>query len=335
VEGLLSRSGLDVEIRPGAPPSGTPIDPVREIVERRAQFGTGTAELLIRAGQGAPLLLVASIFQQSGAAVYFRADSDFSTPQALLRAKIGHFPASNILDAELRAALHAAGIDPDKIKSAAVEPGKAAAALADRRVDAVLGSAWELPWQLRERSVTAKSLNLAGLGPGFYGDGLFTSQRFANAGAVTVQRFREASIKGWEYALQHPDEIAARIVGELPVAVPVSDPAGLARYQSDVASKLARFPDVPIGHSDPERWDAIQQSLIATGTMTRPVDLKAFLYDAGAAASGFPARLTALVCGAGLLLVFFAIAGRRRPRQGWTELAQKIPPCAMEFDPLR
>src|SRR5262249_26206902 len=143
-------AGLDVEIRPCAPPAGTPIDPVREIVERRAQFGTGTAELLVRAGQGAPLLLLASVFPQSGAAGYFRADSDFSTPQALLGAKIGHLPASNILDAELRTALHAAGIDPDKMKSSiAVEPGKAASALADRRVDAVLGSAWELPWQLR------------------------------------------------------------------------------------------------------------------------------------------------------------------------------------------
>jgi ABC-type nitrate/sulfonate/bicarbonate transport system substrate-binding protein len=324
-KGFYRDAGLDVEIRPGAPPGGTPIDPVREIVERRAQFGTGTAELLIRAGQGAPLLLVAPIFQQSGAAVYFRADSDFSTPQALLRAKIGHLPASNILDAELRTALHAAGIDPDKMKSAAVEPGKAAAALADRRVDAVLGSAWELPWQLRERSVAAKSLSLAGLGPAFYGDGLFTSQRFANADATTVQRFREASIKGWEYALQHSDEIAARIVAELPVAAPVSDPAGFARYQGDVARKLARFPDVPIGRSDPARWDAIQQSLIAAGAMAHPVDLKAFLYDAGAAASGFPARkLAALVCGAGLLLVFFVIAGLRRLRRGWTELAQKI-----------
>src|SRR5437773_10442874 len=60
-KGLYREAGLDVEIRPGAPPSGTPIDPVREVVERRAQFGTGTVELLIHAGQGAPLLLLAPI----------------------------------------------------------------------------------------------------------------------------------------------------------------------------------------------------------------------------------------------------------------------------------
>ncbi len=323
-KGFYSEAGLEVEIRPGAPPAGTSVDPVREVVERRAQFGTGTAELLIRAGLGAPLLLLAPIFQQSGAAVYFRVDSDYPTLQALLKGKIGRLPATNILDLELRAALHAAGIDPDKMKSVSIEPGKAAAALADRRIDAVLGSAWELPWQARERSVAVKSLSLAGLGPEFYGDSLFTSQRFANADAAIVQRFREASVRGWGYALQHPDEIADRIVAELPVAVPVSDPAGFARYQSEVARQLARFPEVPLGHADLERWSAIQQSLISTAAMARPTDLRAFLYDTDAAASGSNLRLASSVLAAGLLFVFLVIAGRFWWRRNRTEPGEPI-----------
>lgn len=57
--------------------------------------------------------------------------------------------------------------------------------------------------------------------------------------------------------------------------------------------------------------------------MPRPIDLKAFLYDADAAASGFPGRLAALVCGVGLIVVLSLVVGRRRLRQGWTELAKK------------
>jgi signal transduction histidine kinase len=93
-----------------------------------------------------------------------------------------------------------------------------------------------------------------------------------------VQRFREASIKGWDYALQRPDEIAARILAKLPVQVPVSDPVGFARYQTEVARKLARYPDVLLGHWNPERWAKIQQRLINIGAISQPVDLKAFLY---------------------------------------------------------
>jgi ABC-type nitrate/sulfonate/bicarbonate transport system substrate-binding protein len=308
-KGYYREAGLEVEIKPGAPPGAPPIDPVREVTERRAQFGTGSSQLLIRTAQGLPLLLLAPIFQQSGTAVYCRADSDLSAAHALFSAKIGRPPPSNFLDVELRAALHSEGIDPDKLRSVSIEPGQAIAALADHRIDAVIGSVWEFPWQARERSVALKSHDFA-FRPEFYGDGLFALQRFANADPVTTQRFREASIKGWEYALQHPDEIAARIVAELPVQVPVSDPAGFARYQSEVARKLARFPDVPLGQSNSERWSGIQRSLIVIGAISRPVDLDAFIYKPDAVAGGFPYRLVLLILGAGAVCALFVTADR-------------------------
>ncbi len=308
-KGFYRDAGLAVEIRPGNPPGRTPIDPVREVIERRAQFGTGTAQLLVRAAAGSPLILLAPVFQQSGAAIYYRADGDFSS-LGLLKAKLGRLLPSSILDLELRAALNSEGVDPDKLKSVSIEPGQAVAMLANRRVDAVVGSAWELPWQAQERSVALKSFELAGRRPEFYGDGLFALQRFVNAEPATAQRFREASLKGWEYALQHPDEIAARIVAELPVAVPVADAAGFARYQSEVARKLAGFPNTPLGQSNLERWNAIQQSLIAIGAISHPSDLEAFLYDPRAAGSGFAYRLTWLIAVAGTVLILIAAAAR-------------------------
>jgi ABC-type nitrate/sulfonate/bicarbonate transport system substrate-binding protein len=309
-KGFYREAGLEVEIKPGAPPGATPIDAVREVTERRAQFGTGTAQLLLHTAQGLPLLLLAPIFQQSGTAIYYLADGDLSSLYALHEAKVGRPPPSNFLDVELRMALHGEGIDPDKLKSVSVEPGQAIAALSDHRVDSVIGSAWELPWQARERSVPLKSLSLADYRPQVFGDGLFALQRFANADPATAQRFREASIKGWEYALQHPDEIGARIVAELPVQAPVSDPAGFARYQGEVARKLARFPNVALGQSNPERWIGVQQSLIAIGAISRPADLEAFLYNPGAATWGFSFRLVLLIFAAVAILAGFVAADR-------------------------
>jgi ABC-type nitrate/sulfonate/bicarbonate transport system substrate-binding protein len=240
--------------------------------------------LLIRAAQGQSLLLLAPIFQQSDARVYYRADGDFSSPEALLDGKIGRLPPSNILDLELRTALYAEAIDPDKLRSLSSEPGEALADLASHRVDAAVGSVWELPWQARERGVALKSFNPAGYRVEYYGDSLFTLQRLAKIDPALVRRFREASVKGWEYALQHPEEIAARVLGELQIRVAVSDQAGFTRYQTEVARKLTRYPDVPLGHSNPERWNRIQQTLIGIGEITRPADLDAFLYNPDAAA---------------------------------------------------
>src|SRR5215831_2549207 len=315
-QGFYQDAGLEVEIRPGAPSGAPPIDPVREIAEGRAQFGTGTVQLLTRAAQGQSLLLLAPIFQQSDARIYYRADGDFSSPGALLNGRVGRFAPSNSLELELSTALRAEAIDPDKLRSLWVEPGQALATLASRRIDAVVGSVWELPWQARERGVAVKSFNPAGYRVEYYGDSLFTLQRLAKDDPAMVQRFREASVKGWGYALQHPDALAARIFAELPVRVAVSDPAGFARYQTEVARKLARYPDVPLGYSNPERWSHIQQSLIAIGAISHPADLDAFLYSPGPgpgpggaarkpdywrAAIGAIAAAGALLAGAGLL----------------------------------
>jgi ABC-type nitrate/sulfonate/bicarbonate transport system substrate-binding protein len=309
-QGFYREAGLEVEIKPGAPPGTPAIDPVREIVEGRAQFGTGTVQLLIRTAQGQSLLLLAPIFQQSDARVYYRADGDFSSPEALLNGRIGRLPPSNILDLELRTALYAEAIDPDTLRSLSSEPGQALADLASHRVDAAVGSVWELPWQARERGVALKSFNPAGYRVEYYGDSLFTLQRLAKTDPALVQRFREASVKGWRYALQHPEEIAARVLAELPIRVAVSDPAGFTRYQTEVARKLARYPDVPLGHSNPDRWSRIQQSLIEIGEITRPADLDAFLYNPDAPArsrSDWQATIVtvaaavALLAGAGFL----------------------------------
>src|SRR5260370_3277919 len=95
-QGFYSEAELDVEIRPGAGRGQAPIDPVRELTEGRAQFGTGGTELAIRAAQGLPVALLAPIFQQSGAAVYYRADTEFSSPAALSNANPARLPRNHI-----------------------------------------------------------------------------------------------------------------------------------------------------------------------------------------------------------------------------------------------
>src|SRR5712692_1656517 len=179
-QGFYRDAGLEVEIKPGADRGQPAIDPVREVTEGRAQFATGTTELVVRTAQGLPLLLLAPIFQQSGAAVYYRADADFPSPGALAKAKLGRLPASDILDIELATALKAEGIDRSKLRSVALEPGQIDTALGDRSVDAAIGSAWGLPWLARDQGIALKSFNPADYRVEFYGDTLFALQRLAN-----------------------------------------------------------------------------------------------------------------------------------------------------------
>jgi ABC-type nitrate/sulfonate/bicarbonate transport system substrate-binding protein len=330
-QGFYGDAGLDVEIKPGAGPGDPPVDAAREVIEGRAQFGTGTAGLIVRVAQGQPLLLLAPVFQQSGAGVYYRAEGDFPSPASLAKAKVGRLPASDILDIELATALRAEAVDPDLLQSVPLQPGGSVAALADRSVDAAPGSAWELPWRAHEKGFAVKSFNPADFRVEFYGDTLFTTQRRGTADPAGVRGFRAATLKGWEYALTHPDEVAARLVADLPPPPGISDAAGFNRFQAELAVLLARHPTVALGHSNPERWRNIQGSMLRVGALLRTADVESFVYDPDAELRG-RTDLRALTILGLTLLAAVALAAvlwrvrRHRPAAGpAAEAAALIP----------
>lgn len=294
-KGFFRDAGLDVVIKPGNRRPPSPIDAVREVTEGRAQFGIATARLLIRASEGLPLVLLAPIFQESDARIYYLADSNFSSPGALLSGKIGRLPASNFLDIELRTALKAEGLDADKLSSRSIDPGQMLDTLAKRTIDAGIGSIWTVPWRAQRRGISLKSFDPADYRAAFYGDGVFTVARYAEAQPQTVRQFRSAVLKGWAYALDHPDEIAQDIVSKLPPPKGISDPVGFAYYQARIARRLSHYPEIPLGHANLERWRHIEAVLADNGAVTRPVVLADFLYDPEAAARGSVQQRKALI----------------------------------------
>jgi ABC-type nitrate/sulfonate/bicarbonate transport system substrate-binding protein len=294
-KGFFRDAGLDVVIKPGNRQPPSPIDAVREVTEGRAQFGIATTRLLIRASEGLPLVLLAPIFQQSDARVYYLAGSNFSSPGALLTGKIGRLPASNFLDIELRTALKAEGLDADKLPSRSIDPGHMLDALANRAIEAGTGSIWTVPWRAQEHGISLKSFDPADYRTAFYGDGVFTVARYAEAHPRTVRQFRAAVLKGWAYALDHPDEISQDIASKLPPPKGISDAAGFAYYQAQIARRLSHYPGIPLGHVNRDRWRRIEQVLSDNGAITRPVALADFLYDPEAAARGNAPTRDALV----------------------------------------
>jgi ABC-type nitrate/sulfonate/bicarbonate transport system substrate-binding protein len=311
--GFYRDAGIEVEIRPG----GTAIDPVREVVEGRARFGVGDMRLLVRIAQGLPLVLLAPIFQESGAAIYYRADSNFTSPDALAGATIGRLPPTSALDIEYRALLQTAGIDPERVKSVAVGPGDIVAGLAERRFDAAVGSAWEVPWRAYRRGLALKALPMAGP---FYGDTLFATERFAHDEPGVVAVFRAATLKGWEYALANPGPVVARFAALARDPAASAERAALARYQSEIARRLAHYPKEEIARSDPQRWRRIGEQLVRAGAIQHSPALAEALYQPDRFTAGNLLRPGFAVIGVGLL----AAGGLwwRRQRRGLADFGE-------------
>src|SRR5690606_14219181 len=60
-KGYYREAGLDVELIEGAPE----VDPVRVVLDGRAEFGVGTPELLLNRAKGDPIVVLGVIFQHS------------------------------------------------------------------------------------------------------------------------------------------------------------------------------------------------------------------------------------------------------------------------------
>ena len=220
--GYYAAAGIEVEIRSAFTPDGL-VQAIPEVLDGRADFGIGAADVLVAIDGGANLMIASPVFQQSGFGLISRADSRISSPADLVGLRIA-VPASAVSQAELNAMLVAEGIDANGIHWVETRPGETDRLIANGEIDAFFSfrsSAGR--WRLSQGGVATNFLNPSTYGVDFYGDSIFTSSRLADENPGLVQRFVEASIAGWQYAATHDHEIADRIAAELERTVAVSN----------------------------------------------------------------------------------------------------------------
>ncbi len=275
-QGYYAEAGLDVDIRSAILPSRKRLNSIKEVSEGRADFGIGSVDSLVARDQGAPLVLVADIFQQSAGGVFARKETGVSSPADLVRLKVRRME-NDLTDVELQAMLRAEGIDPATVGGQL--GGHGFTMLRDGQIDAYAGYTFSALWRSRQIGMEITVLRPSTYGVDFYGDGLFVNERLLNDNPDLVERFTAASLKGWEYALEHPEETIGRIVNDLPRTLPVEDIEGFNRFQSEEVRKLTLFPIVKLGHMNMDRWRRIYIELKTAKLVTGAGDLDAFIYD--------------------------------------------------------
>ncbi|MBY0338758.1 MAG: ABC transporter substrate-binding protein, partial [Acetobacteraceae bacterium] len=281
--GFYREAGFEVEIRSAFPADGGPLrSPVTEVAERRAQFGTSNAGILLARAAGAPVTVVASMFQQSGTRLYFRQGlRPVSTPADLVGLRLGRNQGNELLDVELRAMLAAEGIDPNRIEVVRYPARGLTGALARGEFDMMFGYALSAPWEQRELGVSFGELRPSDYGIAFYGDSLFARSDAARADPGRVERFRDASLRGWAHALEDAEGMARRIVAELPRALPRQDPLGYNLFQIPIVRDLTLHPVVSLGNINPQRWQLMFSQLARAGVLPSdaPLDIQGFIFD--------------------------------------------------------
>jgi ABC-type nitrate/sulfonate/bicarbonate transport system substrate-binding protein len=211
-QGYYEQEGLDVEIRSGITQAGQVLRASSEVWAGRADFGVDGAEILLAVDQGAPLTIMACIFQHSAARVYALNTTDLRGPGDLTRMRVAVVPGG-LVGWELKAMLHSEGFDPGSMNSVPLKP-PGLQQLVDGEAELLAGYSFSIPLLAGEMGLELISLQPASYGVDFYGDSLFTSAKLVAKDPGLVDRFLRASLKGWDYALDNPLEVAERIASE-------------------------------------------------------------------------------------------------------------------------
>ena len=273
--GYYEAVGIDVEIQSAVTPDGI-LSAVDEVGSKRAQFGIGGADILMGIDQGLPLVVVASIFQHSAAAFFTRQDTVIHHPSDFLDLKVAR-RLNDLVDIEFQATLKAEGIDPEKITPFPHQPG--IEHLLSGAVDVIPGYSINIPYAACLHGVVLNEFLPTRYGAYFYGDSIFTHERIIEETPTQVSRFKDASIKGWSYALVHPEEMVQKISSTFSnreISVNFSD---YNRFQSQGVAELIHFPDIEVGHINPIRWEKMHHQLMNVGILTHPLNSDRLIFD--------------------------------------------------------
>lgn len=264
-KGYYREAGLDVDIVPAQPGE----DGVQKVLSGQAEFGVGTSELMLLRDQGQPVVVLAVIFQHSPLALISLKKDGIQTVQSLKNGNLMIEPGS----AELFAYLRREGLGTDRIKLLPHSSN-----IDDLIAGRVIGMSVYItdePFALvqSQREYLLFSPRAAGID--FYGDNLFTTEAQLKAHPERVKAFRQASLRGWDYAMRHPDEIAALIHDHYSSRHSLDH----LRFEASQMAPLLQTALIESGHMYLGRWRHIAEIYAELGMLKPDFDLDGFVYD--------------------------------------------------------
>ena len=242
-KGYYREAGFDVRIIPATP--GT--DPVETVLKGGAEFGVASSELVLRYAKGDPVVVLASIFQHSPLALFVRRDAGIDTVHDLA----GHKVALAPWETEIFAYLQREQVPVDRLQL--MQHDYSVDTLLQGRVDALAGYETDETYYLQQSGGQYRQFTPRSSGVDFYGDTLFTTRAMVTKHPEWAQAFRAASLRGWEYALAHQEEIAALIHAKYAPDLPVEK----LRFEAERMMPLVRSDLVELGHTHIGRWQHI------------------------------------------------------------------------------
>lgn len=266
-KGFYKEAGFNVTISEG----GIGIDTVGKVVDGDAHYGVTNSELLLEYIEGKPVVALAAIFQHSPHVFLTRTETGIKNPQDFI-GKVVKMSKDN-RDAELHAMLKNEGVSLNQLKITEIQATPKD--YFDPSIDVVAAYITDQSYYFERENVDYSVISPMTYGVDFYGDTLFTSKEQIDKDPKRVNAFIQASLKGWQYAMAHPEEISDILINKY----------GCQKERDHLISeakemrKLILPEMIELGHMNPGRWQHIGSVFAQQGTIAEDFNIDDFLFD--------------------------------------------------------
>lgn len=252
-KGWYAEEGIDLTIIPGGPDQS----PVDLVVSETRDFGTSLlADLAVSVQNGKPVIGIAQIQQENGLLLISKKSSEIQTPKDFAGKKVGVWLGN--WQAQFDALAAQQGLNADDYTL--VSQGYSMEPFIKGELDVASAMIYNEYYSVLESGISSQDLNIinyADYGLGFPGDTLFTSRTAVEQNPDLCVQMVRASLKGWQYAVEHPEEAADIVLKYDQTGVQTKDHQ--LSMMKEIA-KLVQLKDRQLGRSD----DATLQQTIDT-----------------------------------------------------------------------
>ncbi|MBN2825601.1 MAG: ABC transporter substrate-binding protein, partial [Campylobacterales bacterium] len=241
-KGFYREVGIDAEIKE----FDVSMSVVEDVVRGVSDFGVDDSQLIYYRLQNKPIQVVMAIFQQSPLTILTTTKHNITTLDDF-DGKTLEFTDKLTYETPVNTLLSARGIEAKK-----VQPSFSLENLIAHKVDGVLAYTSNEPYVLQKMGYQAKMFTPKDYGIEAYGDMLFSSTKFIQQSPQLVEKFSEASQKGWEYAFNHIDETVDIIYQHYNTQNKTKE---ALRYEANVLKELSGIETGEFGKLDAHRFE--------------------------------------------------------------------------------
>ena len=260
-KGYFAEEGLDVSFYAGV--SDDNIDPV---ISGKFPYGVATGGVLLEDERYKQITVVAAILQQSPVSLITLNSNGIRSLKDLEGKDI-------IGGTEIRAMLSSADVDLSKVKIHGRNSDFYG--LIEGKIDASSFFITDQVMLLGNDSLMFSIFRPIEYGINFYGECLFTSRQEVTKNPERVEKVRRAVIRGWQYAVDHPEEIIDLIINDYN---PELEKEILMGEANVIIHRLILPTFYDIGDMQQSKWQAMADLLIDLELIVEARELDSFMY---------------------------------------------------------